>query len=1112
MKKLLCIIISLAIIISAGSSVAFAGSNGNGAYMAYNDRDDDKDDDKDKDDKESKGKYDRNARMKFIMQMNFKNPGFKQGIANQIAECDLDDEIIIFVKGKLIRVNPAPVDKSKDVLVSPDDVKKLLDAKVKVSSDKKVIKIEKNKTSIVLIRDNKTAAVNGREVKMDVAAQKVNNKLLLPLKFIAEQCKIDFEWYKDIGIILIDCDTDSEPTPTPTPKPSSSVLTAKKVSGNIAIDGNVNEASWNLSASSSKVVSGKNNNFTLSGALWDNNYLYIGVIVYDGNLYNDSGSIWQDDSIELYFDFNHNHGKSYDKIDRQFIKGYNDGGLYEKENRVKGVLHASSPVAGGYGIELAIPWSNMDIRPVDGMTIGFDVANNDDDNGGNREGQAMWAGNENDHKNTEAFGDLNLSPEYAPGGTQPTPSPTPNPGTTVTRKTGSVMNVDGILREASWDVSTGIVKITTGTNNNITAFGTLWDNNYLYVGAKVYDGNVFNDSTDVWDDDGVEVYIDSNHNHTDSYDSNDRQFIKSYNDGSLFEKNSNTGGVLHAWTPIAGGYSVELAIPWNNLGLTPYAGMSLGFDVGNNDDDNGNVREGQSMWAGTVDNYRYTSAFGDLLLSPDTAGGANVPTPAPTTTPAPTPAPAVTVINDSVMGKGLNEFEYSGTWYYNVTSGLSKSFIYWPFQSDFYSNIIKDAYNNDIHWTMIKDSYFKMKFKGTNIKLYGIKGPMCGMATVTIDNLIETTIDCYDGQQTQNTVIYNSPVFANGEHTITVRLNGSKNNLSSDYLIAVDRTEIAAQGQGTSEALYEAEDALLTGGASVATNHKGYSGKGFVQGYWNPGAATTFTVSAATTGNYNAALRYSNASGVSRTISVFVNGNKVRQLTLDNLKNWDTWAVKNEVLALNQGNNTIAYKYDTGDSGNVNIDNIKVTAAAGTLSGSAKKSESKINLTEMGKIDWAHWGLINESSFNRKNSTVQQISNFTKIGNGTVLRFPDSPVKFTWKDGTPDLSAFYTTSAVCVSGVGNGFQLTIPAGTAKKTLKLYVGAWKAKGKLEVALSDGSSAAFTGYVDSPNGIGMQEFTIDFKACSDNQTITIKYVLESAYDASYGNIVLQGAALR
>ncbi|MEK5032368.1 discoidin domain-containing protein [Paenibacillus sp. FSL R7-0302] len=126
---------------------------------------------------------------------------------------------------------------------------------------------------------------------------------------------------------------------------------------------------------------------------------------------------------------------------------------------------------------------------------------------------------------------------------------------------------------------------------------------------------------------------------------------------------------------------------------------------------------------------------------------------------------------------------------------------------------------------------------------------------------------------------------------------------------------------------YEAEAAALSGGAKVNTDHAGYSGTGFVDNYLTQGPATTFTVNVPAAGTRNVTLKYANASGSDKTISIYVNGVKQRQTTLPNLANWDTWSTKAEALPLNAGSNSIAYKYDAGDTGNVNLDLITVAAA-----------------------------------------------------------------------------------------------------------------------------------------------------------------------------------------
>ncbi|WP_189006390.1 TIM-barrel domain-containing protein [Paenibacillus marchantiophytorum] len=136
---------------------------------------------------------------------------------------------------------------------------------------------------------------------------------------------------------------------------------------------------------------------------------------------------------------------------------------------------------------------------------------------------------------------------------------------------------------------------------------------------------------------------------------------------------------------------------------------------------------------------------------------------------------------------------------------------------------------------------------------------------------------------------------------------------------------------GASSVQYEAEDASLSGStvaakATVNTNHTGYTGTGFVDGLGNAGAGITFYPKVKTGGDYNVSLRYANASGTAKSVSVFVNGKRVKSTSLNSLANWDTWATQSETLPLTAGANIVTYKYysDAGDTGNVNLDNITV--------------------------------------------------------------------------------------------------------------------------------------------------------------------------------------------
>lgn len=189
-------------------------------------------------------------------------------------------------------------------------------------------------------------------------------------------------------------------------------------------------------------------------------------------------------------------------------------------------------------------------------------------------------------------------------------------GTVSAAYTSTTITVNGQLNESGWDISHAITKPIVGTPNNTVQFGVRWNNTYLYVGANVLDGSLHNDSPTLpWEDDSFEVYIDGNNNKGTSYDANDRQIVKAYNSSTVWANGNNTSGILHATAPITGGYSVELAIPWSNIGVTPSANMQIGFDVGTNDDDNGGNRESQLMWNGDGNNWTSTANFGTLTLT-----------------------------------------------------------------------------------------------------------------------------------------------------------------------------------------------------------------------------------------------------------------------------------------------------------------------------------------------------------------------------------------------------------------------------------------------------------------------------------------------------------------
>src|SRR5438445_1219679 len=85
-------------------------------------------------------------------------------------------------------------------------------------------------------------------------------------------------------------------------------------------------------------------------------------------------------------------------------------------------------------------------------------------------------------------------------------------------------------------------------------------------------------------------------------------------------------------------------------------------------------------------------------------------------------------------------------------------------------------------------------------------------------------------------------------------------------------------------------------------------------------------------------------------------------------------------------------------------------ARAGILTGSyiGVPPGSNVNLTAAGPIDWVHWGLYTESSLDRKDGVVAEISDFSLLdssnGYAYVYQYSDNYNGYSWSDGTPTVS------------------------------------------------------------------------------------------------------------
>ncbi|SDB09990.1 endo-1,4-beta-xylanase [Butyrivibrio sp. INlla16] len=200
---------------------------------------------------------------------------------------------------------------------------------------------------------------------------------------------------------------------------------------------------------------------------------------------------------------------------------------------------------------------------------------------------------------------------------------------------GSVV-VDGKVDDAWNDVKAVPLTINLGSEVEASA-KLLWDSKYLYVLADVKDAVLNKDSSDEYQQDSLEVFIDENNAKTSSYQDDDKQYRinylneHSFNGTKCIEDNVKSAAVL-----TEGGYQIEAAFKWTDI--TPKTGAQVGLELQINDANASGKRSGTLSWADNTGNgWSSTEVFGTIVLT----GEAVDPVEEPATEEPATQEPAV---------------------------------------------------------------------------------------------------------------------------------------------------------------------------------------------------------------------------------------------------------------------------------------------------------------------------------------------------------------------------------------------------------------------------------------------------------------------------------------
>ncbi len=173
-----------------------------------------------------------------------------------------------------------------------------------------------------------------------------------------------------------------------------------------------------------------------------------------------------------------------------------------------------------------------------------------------------------------------------------------------------------------------------------------------------------------------------------------------------------------------------------------------------------------------------------------------------------------------------------------------------------------------------------------------------------------------------------------GRHTLVIsRAAGDSGNVNVDSLaLTPPEAPYPSPAATTAPCGYgvvcEAESGTLSGGASVATDHGGYSGTGFVAGLERAAAMDTIALTGVPSdGTYALQLRYANGTGAARTISTAVNGGAAATASLPATADWETWSTATVPVTLTKGDDTVAIGCPTSDGCRVNLDTVAFAAS-----------------------------------------------------------------------------------------------------------------------------------------------------------------------------------------
>lgn len=169
----------------------------------------------------------------------------------------------------------------------------------------------------------------------------------------------------------------------------------------------------------------------------------------------------------------------------------------------------------------------------------------------------------------------------------------------------------------------------------------------------------------------------------------------------------------------------------------------------------------------------------------------------------------------------------------------------------------------------------------------------------------------------------------------------------------------------------------------------------------------------------------------------------------------------------------------------------------------------RVDLSAEGDRDWVHWG--QDGTFSLERDADGGFKILEGAPTAPRNRHTLSPQRFAWRGGSPVQNSDGTTTGIRTCGKGNGFTLTAPAGRANRTLRVYVGTFAARGRLDARLSTGGATVVSRLEERDDKLATAVFTVTYRSPKDG-TLKLSWTTEESFDSDCGGVALQAATLR